>query len=80
MRYRLDKVVCGFIAQCEMLGCSSDVEALKEFANDELTYADSHRWTGQWGALPKENTEITRGWKSFGGHHGGLYRIRRMEG
>jgi len=61
-----------------MLGCSSDVEALKAFANDELVYADSHRWTGQWQTLPKEQAVATRGWESFGGHHGGFYRITCM--
>ncbi len=77
-RYGLDKVVCGLITQCEPLGYSGDIEALKEFADDELIAANSHRWTGKWRELPKEQAVVTRGWKSYSGRHGGFYRIRCM--
>ena len=75
MRFRLDRVVSGLIQQRETLGHSGDLEALKEFAADELADSNSHRWGGQWYIPINEPDSVYRSWKSFGGHHGGFYRI-----
>lgn len=75
MRYKLDRVNCGFITQRELLAWSSDLEALKEFADDELVDSNTHKWGGQWYRPVNEPDNVYRSWKSFGGHHGGFYRI-----